>query len=150
MWKLRNFLLYSDIVFFILDFTVLGLIFTFSNDTKIAYERDPNEKISYQLGDANLLFQLSQRKIISNFRKNDLLNGGEGAPLTPLFHQLIASQNKFNLPLCILNIGGKLQTVYNFAKKTKPNVRKISGKKIFPLNPSINISKLKNYFKFIW
>ena len=26
-----------------------------------------NEKISYQLGDANLLFQLSQRKIISNF-----------------------------------------------------------------------------------
>ena len=64
------------------------------------------EKISYQLGDANLLFQLSQRKIISNFRKNDLLNGGEGAPLTPLFHQLIASQNKFNLPLCILNIGG--------------------------------------------
>ena len=64
------------------------------------------EKISYQLGDANLLFQLSQRKIIFNFRKNDLLNGGEGAPLTPLFHQLIASQNKFNLPLCILNIGG--------------------------------------------
>ena len=45
----------------------------------------------------------------------------------------------------ILNIGGKLQTVYNFAKKTKPNVRKISGKKIFPLNPSINISKLKKF-----
>ena len=45
----------------------------------------------------------------------------------------------------ILNIGGKLQTVYNFAKKTKPNVRKISGKKIFPLNPSINSSKLKKF-----
>ena len=45
----------------------------------------------------------------------------------------------------ILNIGGKLQTVYNFAKKTKPNVRKISGRKIFPLNPSMNISKLKKF-----
>ncbi len=45
----------------------------------------------------------------------------------------------------ILNIGGKLQTVYNFAKKTNPNVRKISGRKIFPLNPSMNISKLKKF-----
>ncbi len=43
----------------------------------------------------------------------------------------------------ILNVGGKLQTVYNFAKKNKPDVKRISGKKIFPLNPSMNISKLK-------
>tara|TARA_Y200000002_G_C22554421_1_gene609665 strand:- start:209 stop:913 length:705 start_codon:yes stop_codon:yes gene_type:complete len=43
----------------------------------------------------------------------------------------------------ILNVGGKLQTVYNFAKKNKPDVKKISGKKIFPLNPSMNIAKLK-------
>ena len=43
----------------------------------------------------------------------------------------------------ILNVGGKLQTVYNFAKKNKPDVKKISGKKIFPLNPSMNITKLK-------
>ena len=43
----------------------------------------------------------------------------------------------------ILNVGGKLQTVYNFAKKNKPDVKRISGKKIFPLNPSMNIAKLK-------
>ena len=43
----------------------------------------------------------------------------------------------------ILNVGGKLQTVYNFAKKNKPDVKRISGKKIFPLNPSMNITKLK-------
>ncbi len=43
----------------------------------------------------------------------------------------------------ILNVGGKLQTVYNFAKKNKPDVKKISGKKIFPLNPSMSITKLK-------
>ena len=34
------------------------------------------------------------------------MNGGEGAPLTPLFHQLIVTQQKIGLPICILNIGG--------------------------------------------
>ena len=37
----------------------------------------------------NYLNQLTKKKIIFNFRKNDILNGGEGAPLTPIFHQLI-------------------------------------------------------------
>ena len=30
----------------------------------------------------------------------------KGAPLTPIFHQLLVSQNKIDLPVCILNIGG--------------------------------------------
>ncbi len=64
------------------------------------------EKISRQLGDAKLLHQLSKKKIVFNFRKNDIQNGGEGAPLTPIFHQLISTQKKIKLPTCILNIGG--------------------------------------------
>ena len=64
------------------------------------------EKISRQLGDGKLLYQLTKRKIVYNFRENDILNGGEGAPLTPIFHQLIATQKKIKLPTCILNIGG--------------------------------------------
>ena len=64
------------------------------------------EQISLQLGDGKLLNQLTKKKIVFNFRKNDILNGGEGAPLTPLFHQLIATQKKIKLPACILNIGG--------------------------------------------
>ncbi len=43
----------------------------------------------------------------------------------------------------VLNIGGKIQTIYEFAKKSNPNVKKKSGKKIFPPNPSMNISRLK-------
>ena len=43
----------------------------------------------------------------------------------------------------IINIGGKIQSVYDFAKKTKNDVIRSSGKKIFPPNPSMNISKLK-------
>ena len=64
------------------------------------------EKISRQLGDGKLLYQLTKRKIIYNFRENDILNGGEGAPLTPIFHKLIVTQKKIQLPTCILNIGG--------------------------------------------
>ena len=64
------------------------------------------EKISKQLGNGKLLNQLTKKKIIFNFRRNDILNGGEGAPLAPIFHQLITTQNKIKLPVCILNIGG--------------------------------------------
>ena len=65
-----------------------------------------NEKISRQLGDANLLSGLLKKKVIYNFRENDIINGGQGAPLAPIFHQLLANQNQINLPICILNIGG--------------------------------------------
>mgnify|MGYP001291059495 CR=1 FL=1 len=64
------------------------------------------EKVSNQLGDGRLLSQLTKKNIIYNFRQNDIKNGGEGAPLTPIFHQLIINQKKLDLPTCILNIGG--------------------------------------------
>ena len=47
----------------------------------------------------------------------------------------------------IINIGGKIQTIYHFAKKNNINVKKSSGKKFFPPNPSMNISKLKKIIK---
>jgi len=65
-----------------------------------------NEKISKQLGDANLLSSLLKKKVIYSFRENDLINGGQGAPLAPIFHQLLVNQNQINFPVCILNIGG--------------------------------------------
>ena len=64
------------------------------------------EKISRQLGNGKLLSQLTKKKVVYNFRQNDIKNGGEGAPLTPIFHQLLATQYKLDLPICILNIGG--------------------------------------------
>ena len=67
---------------------------------------NPEENISKQLGDGRLLSQLTKKKVVYNFRKKDIDNGGEGAPLTPIFHQLVASQLKMDLPVCILNIGG--------------------------------------------
>ena len=71
---------------------------------------DPEKKITKQLGDGKLLSQLTKKKVVFNFRQNDLENGGQGAPLTPIFHNVLANQinKKFKLgfPLNILNIGG--------------------------------------------
>ena len=65
-----------------------------------------NEKISKQLGDAKLLSGLLKKKVVYNFRENDMHNGGQGAPLAPIFHQLLVNQNHIKQPVCILNIGG--------------------------------------------
>ena len=71
---------------------------------------DSKKKISKQLGDGKLLSQLTKKKVVYNFRQNDLKNGGQGAPLAPIFHNALANKmnKKFDLefPINILNIGG--------------------------------------------
>ena len=47
------------------------------------------EKISKQLGDGKFLSKFSKKNIVYDFRQNDLRNGGQGAPLTPIFHKLL-------------------------------------------------------------
>ena len=53
-----------------------------------------------------MLSGLLKKKVVYNFRKNDLSNGGQGAPLAPIFHQLLVNKNQIKLPVCIVNIGG--------------------------------------------
>ena len=64
------------------------------------------EKITKQLGDGKLLSKLTKKKVVYDFRQNDLKKGGQGAPLTPIFHKLLVEQNKIKTPVVILNIGG--------------------------------------------
>ena len=51
----------------------------------------------------------------------------------------------------IINAGGPTQTVYNFAKRYNPKVKKIlnksNSKNNFPLNPFMNLNKLKKLIK---
>ena len=51
----------------------------------------------------------------------------------------------------VINVGGKAQTVYKFAKIFNPKIKKIYAKKAlgprYPLNPSMNIQKLKKILK---
>ena len=69
-----------------------------------------------------------------------------------IFHKNIA-QYLFKLinKKGVINVGGQIQSVYNFAKKYNPKIKKISAKKMlgskYPLNPSMNINKLKKIIK---
>jgi len=68
------------------------------------------QKISKQLGDGKLMSQLVKKKIIYNFRQEDMINKGQGAPLTPIFHNLLSKKinenHQIDFPICFLNIGG--------------------------------------------
>ena len=71
---------------------------------------NPEKKISKQLGDGNLLSQLVKKKVIYSFRQEDIENQGQGAPLTPIFHNLLSKKinekHQINYPICFVNIGG--------------------------------------------
>ena len=51
----------------------------------------------------------------------------------------------------VLNLGGKIQSIYNFAKKDNKKIKKIFLKKnkknIIPFNSSMSLSKLNKFFK---
>ena len=71
---------------------------------------NPDQKISKQLGDGKLMSQLVKKKVIYDFRQEDIANKGQGAPLTPIFHNLLSrrlnEKHQINFPICFLNIGG--------------------------------------------
>ena len=57
-----------------------------------------------QIGDANIIVAGTGITTIADFRRRDVAVGGEGAPLTPAFHQwLFSSSDKVR---AVLNIGG--------------------------------------------
>jgi anhydro-N-acetylmuramic acid kinase len=68
------------------------------------------DRITKQIGNGNLLSQLTKCIVVNNFRQQDLNNGGQGAPLTPIFHYLISKiineKYKLDYPISIINIGG--------------------------------------------
>ena len=72
----------------------------------------PNFFFSKQLGDGKLLSKLIKKTVVYDFRQKDLKNNGGGAPLTPIFHKLIANKNKFRLPIAFLNLGGIANWTY--------------------------------------
>ena len=96
---------------------------------------DAEKKISLQLGDGKLLSQLTQKIIISNFRQNDIDNGGQGAPLVPIFHRLISNiiNKKFmtNYPMNIINIGG----ISNVTKIIDEKISSYENFKAYDIGP---------------
>ena len=72
----------------------------------------PEKGYSIQIGDHKLLSKHTNTMVVSNFRENDILNGGQGAPLAPIYHQLILTRIKSKLPSVVINIGGISNITY--------------------------------------
>ena len=67
----------------------------------------PHEGRTVQIGDAELLAERCGIAVVSDFRSRDVAEGGQGAPLVPLFHAAIAATLRQAHPsIVVLNIGG--------------------------------------------
>jgi anhydro-N-acetylmuramic acid kinase len=74
-------------------------------------------KKTIQLGNPSLLKQLLKIPVVFNFRENDLKNGGQGAPLIPIYHRVLSKKIKEKKPTIFLNIGGISN--YTYINKNK-------------------------------
>ena len=72
----------------------------------VTIDHKPSKKRTIQLGDPLLLKQIINVPIVFNFRQNDLKNGGQGAPLIPVYHRALAKKIKEKKPTLFINIGG--------------------------------------------
>ena len=66
--------------------------------------KDFEHPLTLQVGDPSLIASISGLPVIGDFRRSDLAAGGQGAPLSPVLHQLLFShQRRWR---AIVNIGG--------------------------------------------
>lgn len=65
---------------------------------------EPKEHYIYQLGDGELLSQLTGIKVVYNFHSADVAAGGQGAPLDVTYYNAITSQ--YARPLAVVDISG--------------------------------------------
>ena len=73
---------------------------------------DPKKKISIQLCDGEYISNKLKKKVVFDFRQNDLKYGGEGAPLTPIFHKMLCDYLNLRGNTIFLNIGGVSNLTY--------------------------------------
>ena len=71
---------------------------------------NPKKGVTWQIGNGHLLAAHTKISVIADFRSRDVVLGGQGAPLVPIYHfHLFANQPR---PTAILNIGGISNITY--------------------------------------
>jgi anhydro-N-acetylmuramic acid kinase len=72
----------------------------------------PERHWTWQIGDGALLARLTGVDVVNDFRSADVKAGGQGAPLMPLYHAVLARRSGRPEPLVVVNIGGVAQVTY--------------------------------------
>ncbi|MCJ7993060.1 anhydro-N-acetylmuramic acid kinase [Rhizobium cremeum] len=67
----------------------------------------PDDALTVQIGDGPMLAARTGIDVIYDMRANDMVHGGQGAPLVPAYHAALAQGLKGAAwPVCFVNIGG--------------------------------------------
>jgi anhydro-N-acetylmuramic acid kinase len=72
----------------------------------------PAQGWTWQIGDGALLARLTGIDVVNDFRSADVAAGGQGAPLMPLYHAVLARAAGLTEPVVVVNIGGVAQVTY--------------------------------------
>ncbi|QFY60212.1 anhydro-N-acetylmuramic acid kinase [Rhizobium grahamii] len=73
----------------------------------------PDEALTVQIGDGALLARETGIPVAYDLRANDMVHGGQGAPLVPVYHAALAANvADATLPVCFVNIGGISNLTY--------------------------------------
>jgi len=112
-WKILNKLVTNDHAFLIKKIIknsqITPKLIGFHGQT---IYHNPKNKTSIQIGYPELLKKKFGITIVSKYRENDLLAGGQGAPLAPIYHKSLMKKLNLDLPACFVNIGGVSNITY--------------------------------------
>lgn len=79
------------------DVTVIG-----SHGQTVRHHPDATPPFTVQLGDPNAIVATTGCPVVADFRRRDMAEGGQGAPLAPAFHQAFLTDDAD----AVVNIGG--------------------------------------------
>ena len=76
----------------------------------------PEQALTIQLGDGALLARMTGVQVVFDMRANDMVHGGQGAPLVPVYHAALARSKAGEwhdrFPVVFVNIGGISNITY--------------------------------------